>query len=250
MSSFFAILWLAANVTMVVFIIKTVKEKQPEHKKKKRKIWLICLGIAFVSLILVGVTNDSKNSDKQTSSSSDTEKISEVNEETQNVAAEIAEEVEKNEVEKAEVVQDVSDQDASTVDDSNTDSNENSSDTDEAQTVDNETMVKVLIAATDGILKENFGSDNYTISYDDNMVTINVWQEGVAMGAAGVKTGLVDRSEWDTMVDNMQYMSNSIYDAYKPYDVDVAINIVNDQNKENTLVTFLDGIKVYDALDE
>ena len=52
------------------------------------------------------------------------------------------------------------------------------------------------------------------------------------------------------MVDNMQYMSNSIYDAYKPYDVDVAINIVNDQNKENTLVTFLDGIKVYDALDE
>ncbi len=250
MSSFFAILWLAANVAMVIFIVKTVKEKEPELKKKKRKIWLICLGIAFISLILFGTTSDSTKTDKQTSNTSESEKLSDVNEETKNVATEIEEAVDKNEVEKAEAAQDDSDEADATVDDSSADSNDNSSTSDETQSVDNETMVKVLIAATDGILKENFGSDNYTISYDDNMVTINVWQEGVAMGAAGVKTGLVDRSEWDTMVDNMQYMSNSIYDAYKPYDVDVAINIVNDQNKENTLVTFLDGIKVYDALDE
>ena len=62
MSGLFVLLWLAANIVMIVFIIKTVKEKDVEAKKAKRKIWLISLAAAFVFLILVGVTGGSSDS--------------------------------------------------------------------------------------------------------------------------------------------------------------------------------------------
>ncbi len=67
MSGFFALVWLAANVAMVVFIIKAVKEKDAVEKKKNRKIWLICLAVAFVSLLIVGVTTDSSDSGNEKS---------------------------------------------------------------------------------------------------------------------------------------------------------------------------------------
>ena len=41
MSGFFTLLWLIANVVMIIFIIKPVKEKDKEAKKGKRKVWLI-----------------------------------------------------------------------------------------------------------------------------------------------------------------------------------------------------------------
>ena len=45
--------WLAANVVMVVFIIKAVKEKESEKKKKNQRIWLISLAIAVVMFFVI-----------------------------------------------------------------------------------------------------------------------------------------------------------------------------------------------------
>ena len=61
MSTFFALVWLAANIAMVVFIVKAIKEKEHEAKKKKRKIWLLCLLVAFISLVIFVATADTSD---------------------------------------------------------------------------------------------------------------------------------------------------------------------------------------------
>lgn len=81
MSTFFAFLWLAANIAMVVFIIKAIKEKDHEEKKKKRKIWLICLAVAVISLFVFAVTDDSSNDEADTNTEISTNQTSTESEE-------------------------------------------------------------------------------------------------------------------------------------------------------------------------
>lgn len=140
------------------------------------------------------------------------------------------------------------------------DSLEESSDTDatldSAETTSTETtlpdedQISALVAAADIILEQNFG-DDYTISYDEEekMVTINVWKDGVAAGAIGVQAGTVSKGDWTAMVDGLQSMSESVYDNFEPYGVNVNVNVLNDTNKDNTLLSFLNGVKFYDAVD-
>ena len=115
--------------------------------------------------------------------------------------------------------------------------------------IPDEEMINSLIALSKVVLNENFG-DNYNISYEDNMVTINIWQEGITLGALGVQAGTVSKSTWKKMVDGVQSMSKSVYKNFEPYGVHVNVNVLNDVNKENTLLSFLDGVKFYDALEE
>ena len=58
------LVWLAANIVMVVFIIKMIKEKDSVTKKRNRNIWLISLGVAVVFFfVIAGEGAKSKQSD-------------------------------------------------------------------------------------------------------------------------------------------------------------------------------------------
>lgn len=117
-------------------------------------------------------------------------------------------------------------------------------------TLTDEEQIKMLVAASEIILKQNFG-DDYNISYDAaaKMVTINVWKDGIAAGAMGVQAGTVSKSDWTTMVNGVQSMAKSVYGNFEPYGVSVNVNVLNDINKDNTLLSFLNGVKFYDAVD-
>ena len=77
MNTFFGLLWLVANVVMIVFIVKAIKEKDADAKKQKRKIWLICLAVAVVAFVVFAVTTSSDESLNDESSNLETEQISE-----------------------------------------------------------------------------------------------------------------------------------------------------------------------------
>lgn len=113
----------------------------------------------------------------------------------------------------------------------------------------NEEDIESLVSTAEVILKENF-SDNYNISYEDKIVTINLWQEGITLGAMGVKNGTVSKDDWDFMVNSLETMSKSIYNVFKPYEVTVNVNVLNDVNKDNILVMYVNGVKFYDAVEE
>ena len=115
-------------------------------------------------------------------------------------------------------------------------------------TMSKDEEIKVLLEASEDILKQNYGND-YSIDYSDNLVTINVWKDGVAVEAQSIQAGTASKDDWDYVITAMKQLSESIYKVYKPYGVDVNLNVLNDVNKDNTLLSFFDGIKTYDALE-
>ena len=62
MRGLFGFLCFASSLVMIIFIIKTIKEKDEEAKKGKRKIWINSLVAALVFLFLIGVTSGSSGS--------------------------------------------------------------------------------------------------------------------------------------------------------------------------------------------
>ena len=77
MSSLFTLLWLVTNVVMIVFIIKTIKSKEIELKKKNRKIWLISLAAAFLFLIIAVATSPTTPTDDKTETTETVEETAE-----------------------------------------------------------------------------------------------------------------------------------------------------------------------------
>ena len=92
------------------------------------------------------------------------------------------------------------------------------------------------------------------ISRDGNNVIIKAWQDGVTIEAMAAKTnGGAMLDQWNSMKDNVEYMAQSAYDLLGTSgikDGHVTVNLLNDQNKENVLLTFLDGVCIYDCVND
>lgn len=66
MSTFFALLYAAAFIVFIIFIIKSgKKKKRGEDNSLDKKIWIISLAVFVVSFILTGVTNTSNSAKKE-----------------------------------------------------------------------------------------------------------------------------------------------------------------------------------------
>ncbi len=98
-----ALLWLAANVVMVIFIVKTAKEKDQVKKKKDRMVWLISLGVASVMFFVVGAQGKKLSEEKGEEIASDENTQSVSTEEA--IATVEAKEAETVESEPSEPVQ-------------------------------------------------------------------------------------------------------------------------------------------------
>ncbi len=109
--------------------------------------------------------------------------------------------------------------------------------------------VDQLMLASELVLNQNFGND-YTISREGDLITMNVWADGIAAGAAGVAAGVVEKKDWTDMTDNMAKFSATAYKLFEAHDVNVNVNVLNDLNKKNTLVSYLNGVNIYDVVEE
>ncbi len=114
-------------------------------------------------------------------------------------------------------------------------------------------ILDAYIEAWDKQNKEKFTPYglNYNISRSGNTIILNIWAEGIAVDVAGIMLGAVDKSVWETFKEDVYTYAyavtyglsvNGINDAH------TMVNIVNDANFENTLLTYYDGVLVYDYL--
>lgn len=110
------------------------------------------------------------------------------------------------------------------------------------------------VAVLEVVLADGFGED-YSVSIDDdNTVVISVWAEGLAQEAViasqGDETYL---TEWGELKDSMQELSQTVYDnACATVDEDeihVVLHVLNDENMDNTLLSYMDGVLIYDAIE-
>lgn len=106
----------------------------------------------------------------------------------------------------------------------------------------------------ESIISQNFDEDKYTLEYDDTGITLSLWEDGLSLGAVLAASGNEDaKTAWDEMKDNLIYMSDSISDALETLGIEntvITINILNEQNPDNTLLCIMNGVVIYDSTEE
>lgn len=104
-------------------------------------------------------------------------------------------------------------------------------------------------------LSNNFTDDGqgYKIEQDDNIIMIYVWSDGITNEALRARYNDEYKAAWDNMVDSFKGSSESfqnVLDENGHSDVSSAINVLNDKNKDNVLLSVLDGVVLYDAVND
>lgn len=119
------------------------------------------------------------------------------------------------------------------------------------------TAVKVNIDTVISLIESQVPQDfDYReVEGDETGITINVGTNGVALEATLAKTQGKgeDYEPWAEMRDAMVGMCNAaskLMETFGYPDILVMVNVVNDQNTDNVLLSILNGIVVYDVLAE
>ena len=129
--------------------------------------------------------------------------------------------------------------------------------TEPATTSDNSTAssdvsVDTAIYLIESTLAENF--ENVTVSYENEMIQINIWSDGVTTGAMLAKAGDKGCLEsWTTLVGNQEKLCKQLYELVQTLgieDVSVVMNVLNDTNLDNVLLTVLNGYTFYDVVND
>lgn len=127
--------------------------------------------------------------------------------------------------------------------------------TSEATTSDpSETTLTIDIytaaALIESFVKDNF--ENYNISCEENTITVSLWVDGLASNAMLAASGNTEALEaWDTVVESTTTYSESTsetVDALGLDDIVVVVNVLNDQNTENALLSVINGVVIYDSV--
>ena len=120
-----------------------------------------------------------------------------------------------------------------------------------------EVDMSVVAASLKAVLDKNAEGTGveYNVDYDDAGITIYVKADGAAAEIAQAKaSGYDDTYEpWVTMRDSMVNLCNSAVDAVEAFGVTgkyVTVTVFNDANEDNTLLTIMNGVVVYDVMAE
>lgn len=107
-------------------------------------------------------------------------------------------------------------------------------------------------AVIEALVSKNF--ENYKVDYDDSGITLSLWQDGLAAGSILAAAGNQESVEsWNNIRENLLTFSDSVYETMETAghgDAILMINILNDQNTENVLLSVVNGTIVYDAVSE
>jgi len=112
--------------------------------------------------------------------------------------------------------------------------------------------VDAAIVLIENTLKENF--EHFEVYHEDGIIFVNVWQDGIATAAMVAASGDQEcLASWDDLVSSQIRLSNSLYDLVQVLglsDTTVAINVLNDLNLDNVLLTVMNGIVFYDFVND
>lgn len=119
------------------------------------------------------------------------------------------------------------------------------SSTDEVSTDSIASLVKLAV-------KDNF--DDVDVSVDGDVITVNIKQNGVAADFYSLTQGDADvKDAWDQLVQNQV----SLCDQFKKSSSDLGrddimfiVQLLNDVNPDNVLVSVMDGTVYYNAADD
>lgn len=105
-------------------------------------------------------------------------------------------------------------------------------------------------ALIESTLKDSF--ENVSVTCDGSTIVIDIWQTGIAYGVSEAVSGNSECIEsWNTLVENMTGLSSAALEMAKTIgvqDASILLNIKNDLNTENALLTIFNDTVIYDAV--
>lgn len=106
-------------------------------------------------------------------------------------------------------------------------------------------------AIIESALATGFG-DTYSVSLNDAVYTVNTWQDGLATLTVLAQSGNSEAiTTWNQITQSTVDASESLQKLLENNglgDHSVVVNIVNDANKENVLLTVIYGAVIYDCV--
>lgn len=107
-------------------------------------------------------------------------------------------------------------------------------------------------AVIEALVSQNF--ENYKIDYDDSGITLSLWQDGLAAGSVLAAAGNQESIDsWNSIKESLITFCDSVSESMEAAghgDATITINVLNDQNTDNILLSALNGVIIYDAVDE
>ena len=114
-----------------------------------------------------------------------------------------------------------------------------------------ETSYDDFVAGLKTTLASTYG-DNFSVEDDGKTLTISIWQDGVAKEAAYIVDGIETNDDaWNNMKAAVQNLASTCFLSANANGASrhVCVNILNDQNQSNVLLSYLDGECIYDAVE-
>lgn len=111
-----------------------------------------------------------------------------------------------------------------------------------------------LVLSVLDLSAQNTYGDTYTLEGDEDGVTLSIWTDGLALGAAFAAQGNEEMlANWKELRDSMIQLCTSVQESIAEMgysDTPVMVNVLNDQDKSKTLLSILNGVVIYDCTTE
>ncbi|MDY6340883.1 MAG: hypothetical protein SPL54_01275 [Lachnospiraceae bacterium] len=110
----------------------------------------------------------------------------------------------------------------------------------------------VFLASLDSSLRQSYGN-NYILSDNGKVLSISIWKNGLATEAEmAISNGGEELDSWSSMRSAIQTLADTIYQALGQTSDQrhVELNLLNDTNTDNVLLSFYDAECIYDAVED
>ncbi len=110
------------------------------------------------------------------------------------------------------------------------------------------------LASIEYPLEQSWGSSNFRIEQGDQMIRVFLWQEGIVSDLVSVVGGDKQAAtDYEDFKEIMREFAQQQYDILQQSGLSgyhISLNMLNDTNREDVLLTYLDGEEVYDAVQD
>ena len=122
----------------------------------------------------------------------------------------------------------------------------------EADSKPDDISLDVVVSLLEEQLSDSF--ENVAVSVDDSIITVNIWQTGIAEGVVMASAGDAACLEaWNEVVANQKTLCVTIIEFVETLgltDFSVLLNVLNERNTDNVLLAIYDGSIIYNAVNE
>lgn len=121
----------------------------------------------------------------------------------------------------------------------------------ENKIVDDDNAMLLYLTALHMTMQENYGN-NYMVDYADDVVLVQFWQEGISTSAVMLDSAGIDYG-WNSLKAGIQSMATDFYHGFSDAGMKnkhIMVSLMNDLNTDKAILTFFDGLCIYDAMED